>query len=474
MSRWLPHSIAGRTVLVLVLGLAATQFLAAFLRYSDRDRALAALEDVRIAEQVAMVTGLIEETAPPERRRLAERLARPVLQVRWGDRPVLPAGAAGDETELMRRVIEARLSRPVEPRGVRVGYSDGNPVRLADEESRLGELPATEFDRVIERLASGRDYLISVQLDDRSWLNFHAPLVESLGWWSSRSIASTLLTIAGVIFLSLWAVRRFAAPLEGFGRAAERLGADIGAPALPERGPDEVRQTARAFNRMQARLKRFVEDRVQMAGAISHDLRTPVTRLRLRAELLDDADQRARMLADLREIEAIIASTLAFSREDGALGHEPAARTDLVALVESVCHDMADAGLPVAFGGGGRLVGDCRPLALRRALANLVDNAVKYGTRARVRVRADEDAAIGPAAVVEIDDDGPGIPEPELERVFRPYVRLEPSRSRDTGGIGLGLTLARATLRAHGGEVALANRPEGGLRATVTLPLADG
>jgi signal transduction histidine kinase len=228
-----------------------------------------------------------------------------------------------------------------------------------------------------------------------------------------------------------------------------------------------VATAARAFNRMAENIRRFVDGRTQMLAAIGHDLRTPITRLRLRAEFMEDEQQRARMLADLAEMEAMIAATLAFARDDAAA--EPAVPLDLAALARTVLDEAGDARPEIAerlaYAGPEHLVLPARPVALKRALSNLVGNAIAYGGAARLALEA------APGQVtLRVEDDGPGIPPAELEAVFQPFRRLEASRNRETGGTGLGLTIARSILRAHGGEVRLANRPGGGLTALATLP----
>jgi signal transduction histidine kinase len=237
----------------------------------------------------------------------------------------------------------------------------------------------------------------------------------------------------------------------------------VNAPPLPESGLLEVRRAALAFNQMQERIRRFVEDRTQMIAAIAHDLGTPITRLRLRAEYVEDEEQHQKMLADLSEMEEMMTATLAFARDDGAT--EPREIFDLNSLLQSICDDLSDAGHTVGFQPEGRLPYAFRLVALRRAFTNLLDNAVTYGESARLSVEENPEAI-----VVRIDDDGPGIPAELREEVFKPFQRLEASRSRETGGTGLGLTVARTIIRGHGGDIELKNRTEGGLRVEVTLP----
>jgi hypothetical protein len=275
------------------------------------------------------------------------------------------------------------------------------------------------------------------------------------------------MTLAA-IGLTLWAVRRLTRPVRDLAAAADRLGRDVNAPPLPENGPTEVATAARAFNTMAERIRRFVGDRTQMLAAIGHDLKTPITRLKLRAELMDDDEQRRKVLSDLEEMEGMIAATLAFARDDAAA--EPSVPLDLAALCRTVLDEAADTkpemAEAIAYEGPEHLTVKARPMALKRALANLVGNAVAYGNAARLRLAQ---AAPGQLRIA-IEDDGPGVPEDELEGVFQPFRRLETSRNRETGGTGLGLPIARNILRAHGGDVVLRNRDGGGLTALATLP----
>lgn len=303
-----------------------------------------------------------------------------------------------------------------------------------------------------------------VPLQSGHWLNAAIAKSKKPAWMSQSAVS---LAISAVL-LSLLAVlvaRRIARPLRRLARAAEALGRGEAAVQLPEDGPDDIRGTAEAFNRMQDRLRRFVADRTAMLAAIGHDLRTPITSLRLRAEFVADEEMREKILATLDEMQVMTEATLAFAREDAA--GEPTRLVDLAALAESVCDDLADLGSDVRFSNGERIPYRCRPAALRRAIRNLVENAVRYGERARVTL-----STAGDGIEIGVDDDGRGIPEAECERVFAPFVRLEVSRSRATGGVGLGLSVARTIARSHGGDIVLLNRPEGGLRAVLRLPQA--
>ena len=253
------------------------------------------------------------------------------------------------------------------------------------------------------------------------------------------------------------------APLSSIAQAADRLGRDVNAPPMPEAGTVEMQQAAHAFNTMQTRLQALIENRTRMLAALSHDLRTPLTLLRLRTENVDNVEERDKMLATIAEMNAMIGSTLQYAREQAA--DEPRRSTDVTALVQSVVDDMADAGLDVTMAPAEPVSIRCQPAALKRALTNLIGNAVKYGERARVSLAA------SPRSVeIAVEDDGPGIPADELSRVFEPFYRVEESRSRDTGGVGLGLAIARTVVEAQGGTLVLSNRIPRGLRAQISLP----
>jgi signal transduction histidine kinase len=269
-----------------------------------------------------------------------------------------------------------------------------------------------------------------------------------------------------VLGASLILLRYLTGPYEILGRAAERIGRDLHAPAIREGGPREIRAAAHALNTMQERLQKVIADRAQLVAAIAHDLRTPVTRLRLRADFMEDPEQRAHMIADLDEIAGMTQSILDFSSDNAT----PEAREtlDLISLVEVLTEERPGATLDLPPDCPPRLAYSGQPIGLRRCIGNLIENAVKYGGTAAVSLHLADGAV-----VIRVDDCGPGIPDADMETVFLPFRRLETSRSRETGGTGLGLTIARTIARAHGGDVRLENRPDGkGLRAEIILPLA--
>ncbi|MGH6966659.1 MAG: ATP-binding protein [Phenylobacterium sp.] len=304
---------------------------------------------------------------------------------------------------------------------------------------------------------------VAIQRPDGKWTVVRPQPAFGLNAWQQRIALWFVLSAMAMAPVAYIFARRLAAPIRIFASAAERLGRDPRAEPLVLTGPSEIRAAVGAFNDMQGRLRRYVEDRTAMMGAIAHDLRTPLTRLRFRIEGLPE-EQRAKMSSDIDQMEEMISAALNFVRDTT----RPGERTplELSSLLESLCDEMAETGAATEVESGEKVVLEGDPMALRRLFSNLLENAVKFGGRARTRVFRDESNA-----VVEIEDDGPGIPPADSEKVFEPFYRREPSRSRQTGGIGLGLAVVRSIARGHGGDVALVNRVGGGLTARVQLPL---
>ena len=310
---------------------------------------------------------------------------------------------------------------------------------------------------------------VAVHLRNGSWLNLQAmaPMVPPL---VARQTVIFLIT-AMILVLAVLAVmvRRITRPLSLLSKAAVELGMGEKVPPVPEQGPADLREAIRAFNQMNNRLQRFVSDRTRMLAALSHDLRTPITSMRLRVEMMPDSLDRVQLLATLEEMQQMSEATLAFMRQ--ASDNEITRQVDLNAMTGSLCDDLAELGQDVNYHEGQEIVIRCRPVSLKRALRNLVENGVKYGQRVEVQLESYEKAGHSFVAVV-MRDAGPGIPEEQMEQVFEPFFRLEGSRNRDTGGMGLGMAIARNIARNHGGEIYLENTVAG-LKVTLELPLRD-
>jgi signal transduction histidine kinase len=457
-----PRSLAGRTAAMLLLGLMLVQGLGLTIHALDRVELQGIIQAREIGGRTLTLWRNLILT-PPERRAalLADIDLPPGLLASYDPIPVVIPGMPPVPPDIERR-FRFGGPPPPPPGEERIHLDAIPPPPPLPPRFRPREILAAS--------APPSGFLLSMRFPDVGWLNLRIDPPAPRPWHSESFLYAFIAMSLCAASLILWGVRRLTRPVAELAAAADALGRDVNAPPLPESGPLETSTAARAFNTMASRIRRFVEDRTQMIAAIGHDLRTPITRLRLRAEFMEDDDQRAKMLKDLAEMEAMIDATLAFARDDAA--KEPSVPFDLAALCQTVLDEAADAAPDQAeklsYDGPDRLRLHGRPAALKRALANLVANALKYAGDAKMCLTVENGAAL-----IRIEDTGPGIPESEQERAFQPFRRLEDSRNRETGGTGLGLTIARNILRAHGGDVVLRNRPEGGLSARVTLPLAS-
>ena len=443
--RFWPGSLAARTALVLLLGLAIVQVAGLTIYALDRLDVQQLGQARDLAVRVVALYRTVALTDAPRRAAVLAELHRGPELV-----PVLSSSPP--------EVDMPEMPTP-EQRLLRVNM---NLVPLGAPQVRWREM-------VVYGGNSWHHAVVGMRLPDGEWLNVTAELEPLRPWHSPDFLAAFALMTVAAALLTLWAVTRLTAPVRTLAQAAEALGRDVNAAPLPEDGPTEVAVAAVAFNTMAARIRRFVEDRTELLTAIGHDLRTPITRLKLRAEFVEDDEQRGKILADLEELEAMVSATLAFGRD--ARTTEPVTQLDLAELLRTILDEAGDACPEVLdelnYEGPAHLTVQARSLALKRVFVNLVANAVNYGGSATVRLLVRDPRMV----VVEVEDRGPGIKPGELDRVFEPFHRGEPSRNRETGGVGLGLPIARNIMRAHGGDVTLANRQRGGAKATVTLPV---
>lgn len=446
LARLVPRRFATRVILLLLLALLVSQAVGAAFLIGERQRAVAQAVREQVGERVVQTVRLMDALPSAQHARVLEVADRRTLRY-WRS---AESAAAGDRPDMGRRLAHfARRS----PSDVAVDFGEAATPPA-------GEPPRTRRSGAILPMT------VSVRMEQGDWLNASAVVRLPQPGWALAAVASMVVMAVALVGIVIVSVRRLNRPLDDLVRAADRIGRGEETAPVPERGPDDLRRVVAAFNRMQDRIQRHLAERTRILGAIAHDLRTPLTSLRLRAEMVDDAGTREGLLATIEEMSRTVEAGLTLARD--AAVNEPVRTVDLDALAGSLVEDLRDLGLDVAYEGPGRVELPCRPTSLRRALRNLIQNAATYGERARVRL----DAAGGPI-VLRVEDEGPGLPENCLEAVFEPFARIDPSRSAESGGLGLGLTIARGIARAHGGDVVLANRSEGGLVATLTLPQAQ-
>jgi len=458
-TRLFPRSLGGQLSVLLIAAVLIAQMITLAFFAESRRSAIDAAAREQVLGRIATLANLIEETPVGQRDRILAALGTNRISYSVTPEPLVKeAGAAWPDGETFDKLNEIFGAQ----REVRVQFADKDRDE-GDQHTMMHGNGIGPGSRQMTR-PWPPTLALSLHLSDGAWLNSET-LLPRPQLWAWPVVMSTLLTVIAISLATVLSVRRITKPLRELAQASDRLGRGESVPDLPERGPEEIVRANRAFNAMQARVSRFVTDRTRMVAAISHDLRTPLTSLRLRAEFIDDDETRERMVDTIDEMTRMAEATLTFARDDAAA--EDSHNTDLVALVEAVSADFSDLGHDVTVEGPEHLYLSVRQVSLRRALRNLVENAVRYGARARIRL---EQSTAG--VVIAVDDDGPGIPEDKMEEVFAPFTRLETSRNLETGGVGLGLATARSIVRAHGGELTLANRTGGGLTAAIHLPVA--
>jgi signal transduction histidine kinase len=449
--RFAPKSLFGRLVLVLLAGLVLSQLATLYINQTERDQLLYRAGGMRLAQQISDIVKLLESLPGPERRRVVAVFNRPPLAVTL-DRPALDLRSEEEDADFQLSIFTSVLRYAL---GEDAKIEVGRTHRPSHEHGERGFGPRRRF--------GPPAFTVQVPLHDGTLVTFDSSVLPPVGTTTLRLALTLAVLLATVIVISLVAVRWVTGPLTVLADAAERLGENINRPPIPEAGPAEVQRAARSFNAMQQRLSRSIAERSRVLTAMSHDLKTPITRMRLRTDMLEDDAVREKFDRDLAEMEQMVTQTLEFMRD--ATDTEPVQRVDLMALLESLQADYEDMGKEVRIAGRVSRPLGARPVALRRCVTNLVDNAIRYGARATIDVAEEADRV-----TLRVLDEGPGIPEAKIERAFEPFFRGEASRSRETGGFGLGLGIARNIARAHGGELTLRNRPEGGLAAILTLP----
>ncbi|RBI72278.1 two-component sensor histidine kinase [Roseovarius sp. TE539] len=453
-------TLRAQLVLLILGALAMAQVVSLWLFADERSLAVRAALGFEAAGRAANVVRLLEEAPPDLSASIVRAANSPLVRFDLAPAPsvTVPDHHHADYIETrVRALLDDSFSRDIR-------------VNLRETTLPLHPIPnlSPQMAEMHQDMMRGRmqavEMTLSIALSGGQWLNVATRFERPPLQWPLSSFLAFGLTAGLILVAAFWFVMtRLTGPLRDLSRAAEGLGrGDVREP-LPVAGPDEVRDLTRAFNRMQDRLTRFVADRTRILAAVSHDLRSPLTAMRFDAELVEDVETRESLIASIDEMQTMAEATLNFA--EGLAGREASELVDLPDWLETLAGDKAT---PFVLTGGPPMTVRIRPLALRRAVRNLVENATRYGGGATVGWhRAGDDL------VIEITDHGPGIPEEELDEVFAPFHRLEASRSLETGGHGLGLAIARAIVRGHGGDIRLENRAEGGLKASIFIPLAE-
>jgi two-component system, OmpR family, sensor kinase len=428
-------TLVARLILVSLLGITVVHVLSLWTYERALDRELGAVRDVQFAERLSSIWRSVMLVPEARREAVAHELSSGSIDAHWSKSSAATPGGPGVE---VWDGLASRL-REIFP-------------ELASEDLLIG----TSTDSHVA--------LLSIRLPDSSWLNVSVFVPHRAAGGGHGTFLSTSTMAVGVVILSLLIASWLTRPLRHIAHAAATYSPDDSGADVPEAGPWEVRQLAASFNNMRRRIADLISRRTQSLAAVSHDLRTPLTRLKLRTSDVENPELQSAIAADIDEMEQMIEATLSYLK-GGETAVEPRP-IDLVAVLETIVNDARDAGHDATLTAPAKVVVIARPIGLKRAVSNLINNALKFGSRAEIAVDVRDGRAI-----VTIDDNGPGIPEDAFARVFEPFVRLEESRNVETGGVGLGLTIAKDNIEADGGTLSLRNRPTGGLSAVVRLPV---
>ncbi|AJP74390.1 sensor histidine kinase [Sphingomonas hengshuiensis] len=461
MRRFLPTSLAGQIALLVAIALFVAQAINFGMllreRHGMRFAQFIVPTVTRLADASERMTSVDEAGRPPLRAaRDGGRSFRSDPRTRIEIHEANPIAADARS----RPDIEEDVRRGLKESGIDFGRVIASVQPIEPDAPQLRRMSPMRAER-LRRL--GAELQIAVEIPGKGWLATNSPWPRVEGSLMWQLLAQTLILYVCVLIPVLLAGRRIAAPLRALATAARGFRPGDGAPPLEERGPGDVRAVIGAYNALGLRVNAMIDEKDRMLGAIGHDLRTPLAALRVRIESVEDDDDRNRMADTIDEMNRTLDDILSLAR----LGRpsEPATDVDMAALIDAVVEDFRDIGNDVSFEESPRLKMRMRPSLMRRAVRNLIENAVKYAGAAEVRLLPGETTV-----AIEVADRGPGIPADKLTAVFDPFTRLETSRNRDTGGIGLGLALARAIVSDAGGQITLANRAGGGLLATITLP----
>ncbi|MFK8033060.1 MAG: ATP-binding protein [Hyphomicrobiales bacterium] len=465
--RWLwPSGLTGQIILLIVLTIVISQAINVVLVAGERADAFRRGAAGPLIDQTVIAAELLQSSDEATQARLLKALSGRERRVTIDATALAQSSKNSQLTDRLANKLkrESGLHALVEARFIEKRFQK---QRTEAQRERNGRPDRPRFKDRPNRPMQVDRLIVSLELSPNRWLNMIWRLPSrDLDWLRTSLIFNIGLALA-LSILAILFLRRVTRPMKDLAIAADALGRGEDVPALAEKGPREIKQATAAFNAMQDRLSRFVKDRTQMLAAISHDLRTPITSLRLRTELLDDEEARDNMVRTLDEMQSMTESVLAFARDDAT--SEGMEDVDVLALLEDCASTLRAQGARIDFGFNSaqntKLRG--RPLALKRAISNLLQNAILYGEQAEVSVSSNKDTLS-----FKIRDHGPGIPEARMEEMFKPFARMESSRNRETGGTGLGLSIVRSIIHSHGGDISLQNASEGGLIVTVNLPLA--
>ncbi len=464
-----PKTLASQLIVLLLAAIFTAQAISILIFHDERRIALVAAARDNLLSRAVSIAALLEDMPPALQDRLLQASSSRFAVFWLGATPLAPEPGRSRFEQRLQDYFSDQLGA-LQAVHLNIHADERRGPRQTERDKRdrpsWRSVPQHERPKDLRRIMNKpEDLSLSIAMPDGRWLNVATSYRPPKGTYLPLLVQLGLTSLAAILIIG-FVVRRVTRPLKNLAVNAEKFGRGEELPPVEPTGPREVRALTSSFNDMQDRLSRFVKDRTRMLAAVSHDLRTPITSLRIRAEFIDDDENREKIIETLEEMAAMTEATLRFAKDEAHT--EEAEDCDLEAMLEGLAGDQQELGHACTVKTVAAVTLSCRPVALKRALRNLIENGIRYG--GAVEILAEKDPT---DVVIHIRDSGPGIPEDRLKDVFEPFVRLEESRNEETGGIGLGLAISRSIIHAHGGTIALSNRPEGGLDVEIRLPLVS-
>ena len=448
MKRMLPDTLKARAILILTLVFIVSHTLSLMIYKANRDQSVLLIEASDLAERIMGIVDLAYKFPADQREKILSA-AQTQFLTSYPDLVPLDVVACQQSdalAEISQRILDLFQQRPA--------YQIDVCVR------RFGG-----FQRLLgQRSDKSVDMLVNIHFPDEETASFHAELPEASSLLYEAATLYLLIVITMALLIAWYLITKLISPIDKLAKAAEQIGVNLDVKALDEIGPKEARVAARAFNEMQARLQRLLHGQTEMFAAISHDLKSAVTRLQLRCDLLTDQKEREGLQRVVQDMRAMIASIIDFVRGDGVA--EPLRRISIGDLLESLCEDLIEEAVPIEYQIDQTSYVQARPAQLRRAIQNLIDNACKHAEGTFVHLQVEESGVL-----INVDDNGPGIPKKEHENVFKPFYKIDKSRGMLKSSVGLGLSITSDIIKSHGGDIFLDKSPLNGLRVKISLPL---
>ncbi len=458
----LPKNLAAQMIILTLMAIFIAQIISFMIFNDERHISLRTESQRQLLSNIASITTILEKTPSNIHKNIINAASIDGLKLSINNKALLKGNKENFIEKGLKRRLLKKLPDIIKKVNVKIhrGHDDWKNKKTWKRFHNNGdEFSNDEY----HKIALSQEIIISLHLDNGKWLNINSKITAMPQLWAMPSLMAMLVTAIAIIIIVIIMMRRVTKPMANLAIAAERLGRGDGGTKIKATGPKDIKKTIDAFNLMQTRLDKFIKDRTEMLAAISHDLRTPITSLRIRTEFIDDKILQEKMIATLNDMQKMVEATLSFAKNDAI--NENSIKTDIYAILESIIDDKFDMGCDAKISGDKDIIITCRPSSLKRAFNNLIDNAINYGGNTRVSVKKSQNNI-----TILIEDDGAGVDDDKLSQIFEPFYRIDQARNTEYGNVGLGLAIARSIINSHGGDIIAKNIKPHGLLIKINLP----